>query len=99
MQDWGTRVNSGYFKFLQLKLRVVEMVPGRSCQRMSTCSLSARSGPIVHERIVAIVRCSPGSYDDNLHCPARTRCTNRTLQTGSAPASSICAAQRAASGS
>ena len=26
VQDWGTRVNSGYFKFLQLKLRVVEMV-------------------------------------------------------------------------
>ena len=87
VQDWGTRVNSGYFKFLQLKLRVVEMV---LVAGMDVVLADVDVLVVSPSFLASIVRTSAslaissdarrGSYDDNLHCP----CSNQMYQSHSA---------------
>ena len=87
VQDWGTRVNSGYFKFLQLKLRVVELV---LVAGMDVVLADVDVLVVNPSFLASIVRTSAslaissdarrGSYDDNLHCP----CSNQMYQSHSA---------------
>ena len=83
VQDWGTRTTSGYFKFLQLKLRIVELVLAEGADAI----IADVDVLVINPAFVAtMVRTQAslaissdartGSYDDNQHCP----CSNRMYQ-------------------
>lgn len=87
VQDWGTRTTSGYFKFLQLKLRIVELVLAEGADAI----IADVDVLVINPAFVAtMVRTQAslaissdartGSYDDNQHCP----CSNRMYQVHSA---------------
>lgn len=83
VQDWGTRTTSGYFKFLQLKLRMVELVLAEGADAI----IADVDVLVINPAFVAtMVRTQAslaissdartGSYDDQQHCP----CSNRMYQ-------------------
>lgn len=76
VQDWGTRSNSGYFKFLRMKLRLVELVIayGFDCVIadidvlvLSPHFLSDMAGR--GKDLVLSSDARVGKYNDNYHCP------------------------------
>ena len=76
MQDWGTRSNSGYFKFLRMKLRLVELVNAHGVDIviadvdvivLSSQFLSEMVG--MGKDLVISSDARTGSYNDNYHCP------------------------------
>jgi len=83
LQEWGTRANSGYFKFLRMKLRLVELALRQGVDVvMADVDVLVLSRDFVPAMIVtgkdlAISSdARTGSYDDNRHCP----CSNAMYQ-------------------
>lgn len=76
VQDWGTRSNSGYFKFLRMKLRLVELVTAHGADVviadvdvlvLSPHFLSDMAGR--GKDLVISSDARAGKYNDNYHCP------------------------------
>ena len=76
VQDWGTRSNSGYFKFLRMKLRLVELVTAHGVDVviadidvlvLSPHFLSDMAGR--GKDLVISSDARAGKYNDNYHCP------------------------------
>ena len=76
MQDWGTRSNSGYFKFLRMKLRLVELVNAHGVDIViADVDVIVLSSQFLSEMVgmgkdmVISSDARTGSYNDNYHCP------------------------------
>ncbi|KAL1526343.1 hypothetical protein AB1Y20_015057 [Prymnesium parvum] len=75
LQEWGTRANSGYFKFLRMKLRLVELAVRHVDVVMADVDvLVLRRGFLEHmvdtaHDLAISSDARTGSYDDNRHCP------------------------------
>ena len=76
IQDWGTRSNSGYFKFLRMKLRLVELVNAHGVDIViADVDVIVLSPQFLIEMasmgkdMVISSDARTGSYNDNYHCP------------------------------
>lgn len=76
IQDWGTRSNSGYFKFLRMKLRLVELVNAHGVDIViADVDVLVLSPQFLSEMasmgkdLVISSDARTGSYNDNYHCP------------------------------
>ena len=105
MQDWGTRSNSGYFKFLRMKLRLVELVNAHGVDIviadvdvivLSSQFLSEMVG--MGKDLVISSDARTGSYNDNYHCPCSHPMYQRHTADWVCAGSSTCAARTQAAG-
>lgn len=76
LQEWSTRVNSGYFKFLRMKLRLVELAIQHGVDvvmvDVDVLVLSPSFIPIMVDTGKDLAISSDartGSYNENRHCP------------------------------